>query len=410
MSRERIVTCCDIGSSSVKVGCALLESGRPPRLVGAGSSPSLGVRRGQIIDLSEVVSALKNSFAECERAAGVKISKTLVLVGGPRTEIMRTSGSIAVWRADGIVSDDDIARVGAESQAISLPQNKIIIHAEPIAYAVDNETGLKNPRDMKGVRLEVSALLALALSPILKSFKKAVGEADREVEDFVYTPLAVARSTLSDSHIEAGVALVNIGGGSTDISIFKERGLVEDVSVSLGGVHITHDVAIGLKTSLDVAERIKVGEGSAFASGVSKREQVVLAEWGLEHVNFSRYALAQIIEGRARELFESVLRELKRYTKDKALPAGVVLTGGGAELKGMVELAKYVLKLPVEIGRNREIESELAEAYEPAWSGVVGAILLAHFAERKSEINARRDLGPQGIFRLIKEWLEELLP
>lgn len=408
--REKIVTACDIGSSLVKVGCAILKPNRPPRLIGAGVSPSLGVRRGQIIDIPEVVAALKDAFSEAERTAGVKISRALVVVGGPRFELTRSRGSIAISRADGVVSEDDIRRVVTEAQAVSLPQNKVIIQTEPLSYAVDNEGGIENPNEMKGVRLEVTALLVLALSPILKALKKAVEETGREAENWAYAPLAVERAVLSEKQTEAGVALLNIGGSGTTVALFKERNLVNVATIPLGGAHVTHDLAIGLKTALDVAERIKVEHGHCFAPSVSKREQVVLADWGLEHVNISRYALAQIIENRMRELFELVARELRKDIKEKALPAGVVLTGGGAQLKGIVELAKDELKLPAQIGRSREIESELAEAYEPAWSGVVGAILGAHEQEQRQAAGPAAELDSRGLLRAAKDWLSELLP
>lgn len=410
MPREKIITAIDVGSSTLRVGCALIKEGTNPQLVGVGESVSVGVRRGQIVDIGEVVSSLEESLREAERTSGFSISKVVVSVGGPQIELTYSSGSIAVSRADGEIAAEDIRRVLEAAQAISLPPNKKIIHVLPLFYTVDNDTNIENPLGMKGVRLELKSLLVLSSQPVLKTLAKAVEQTGRKVEAWVYGPLAVARAILSKKQIEAGMLLVNLGASTTTLSVFKERELVSSNLLSIGATNITHDIAIGLRCAIDVAERVKIEYGSCFTPNVSKREQVVLADWGIEDVNIPRYALAQIIEARNTMLFDVIQKEVRKYLRTKTLPAGIVLTGGGANMSGIVELVKRQLKLPVQIGRPKEIESELGEAFNPAYSTVVGSILWAYDQELSASSTLLSGLEGRGAWDKTKEWLKELLP
>lgn len=410
MAKEKIVTAVDIGSSSIRVGCALLRPGFLPKLVGVGVSPSLGVRRGQIVDVVEVVSSLNEALKEAERTAGFKISKVIASVGGPQVDLMTSTGSVAISRADGEISSDDIKRVLASANAISLPQNKEILHTVPTGYTVDGEENIEDPLGMKGVRLEVNTILVLVSKPILRAISKALEQTGRQVEGWVYEPFAVSRAVLSKKQKEAGVLLMNIGGAMTTLSVFREQQLDHAAVLSLGSASITHDVAIGLRAAIDVAEKVKVEYGSCFARDISKREQVVLADWGLEDISISRHSLCQIIESRSSEIFSNTQKEIKKFTKEKNLPAGVILTGGGAKLSGIVELAKKELKLPVRVGRVREIESDLSDAFDPAFSTVVGSVLWAYDDDNFQESAPQMSFKGSGVIKKAGEWLRELLP
>jgi cell division protein FtsA len=410
MLREKIVTALDVGSSVVRVGCALFKEGSSPRLIGVGQASSVGVRRGQIVDIVEVVLALKEAFREAERTSEVKISKAVVAIGGPQVELMKSGGSVVISRADGEVSPDDINRVLDSSKAVSIPQNKQIIHTIPLSYSVDNDLDIEDPLGMKGVRLEVNTLLVLASHPVLRAVTKALETSEKQVEKWIYEPFAIARAILSKKQQEVGVVLVNIGGAMTEISIIKERELIYTAMVPLGGSNITYDVAIGLKTTIDVAERVKTEYGSCYSQDVSKREQVVLADWGLEDVSISRYALSQIIENRCSTIFGEVHKEIKKFIKEENLPGGIVFTGGGAKLSGIVKLAKREFKLPVQIGRVKEIESDLSEAFDPSFSTIVGSILWSHDNEDKSLDGLMDSSGIQNVLAKVWEWIKELLP
>lgn len=410
MPREKIITSLDLGSSLIRVGCALVKEGSSPQLIGVGQASSIGVRRGQIVDIAEVILALKESFREAERSSEVKITKAIVAIGGPQVELMKSGGSVVISRADGEVSQDDINRVLDSSKAVSIPQNKQIIHTLALSYSVDNDTNIENPLGMKGVRLEVTTLLVLASHPVLRAVTKALEASGKQVEKWVYEPFAITRAILSKKQQEAGVALVNIGGAMTEISIIIERELIHTAIVPLGGSNITHDIAIGLKTAIDVAERVKIEYGSCYSQDVSRREQVVLADWGLEDVNISRYALSQIIENRCSAILSEVHREIKKFIKERSLPAGIILTGGGAKLSGIVKLSKREFKLPVQIGRAKEIESDLSEAFDPSFSTIVGSILWSHDNEDENSDAFIDSSIIQNTLAKAWEWTKELLP
>lgn len=414
MSKEKIVTALDIGSSTARVGCALLRPGSLPRLIGVGQAPSAGVRRGQIVDGEEVVASLNEAFGEAERTAGVAISKATVAVGGPQIELRRSRGAVAISRADGEVSQDEIERVLESSRAVSLPSNREIIAASPVSFSVDDDAGLESPLGLRGVRLEVDTMLVIAPQPFLRAITKSLKAVGREVEGWLWESFASSRAILTKKQKEAGVVLANIGGAMTNLSYFEERQLRNACTIPLGASSVTHDIAIGLRMAIDVAERIKIDYGSSLTSAVSKREQVVLADWGIENLNVSRYALSQIIESRMFSVIGLIEKELRGFTKAKHIPAGVVLTGGGAKLAGLAELAKRELKLPVSVGRARDIESGLAEAFDPAFSTVAGTILWVADGESRSRAETSKLWGelenPGGLWRKIGGWLQELLP
>jgi len=323
---------------------------------------------------------------------------------------MNSTGSVAISRADGEVSQEDIKRVLSAAKAVSIPQNKQIIYTLPFSYSVDNDQNIEDPLGMRGVRLEVNTLLVLISHPVMRAINKALGEVGRQAEGWLYEPFAVSRAVLAKKHKEAGVLLANIGGDMTTLAVFGERRMKHAAILPLGASNVTHDVAIGLKTAIDVAERVKVEYGSCFTPSVSKREQVVLADWGVEDVSISRYSLSQMIEARYSEIFSAVEKEVRKFIKDKGLPAGVVLTGGGAKTMGLQELAKRELKLPVHIGRIREIESDFAEAFDPGWSTVMGSILWAWDEEKANSGELASSFESRGFVYKMGQWLKELLP
>jgi cell division protein FtsA len=410
--REKIISAIDIGSTAVRAVCALVpEKGGNPRIVGVGEAPTLGVRKGQIVDIAEVSTALRAALADAERTSGFRILRPIAVVGGVHVSVLPSIGAVAVSRADAEVSPEDVTRVLESARAVSLPQNREIIQVLPLSYALDKESDIEDPVGMKGVRLEGSVFLVLASRPLLRAVEKCVGEAGRAVESWTFAPLATARAVLTKKQKEAGVALLTIGGAASAITVFKEGELVECLSVPLGGSHVTNDIAIGLRTQIDVAERVKIEYGSAFSPQVSRREQVMLSEWGLEEISISRYALSQMIESRMKDLFEAVRSELKKYLKGSFLPGGVVLAGGGAKLPGVVELARRELKLPVELGKVREVESDLPEGTDPAYAVLAGAVLLGYERDSSSKTQELISaLETEGIVRRFREWFREFLP
>jgi len=313
MSRKNIICGIDVGSSNIRtVITQLISAEEKPRIIGVGVAPSLGVRKGVIVNIEETLEAVNESLEKAERTAGINIDEAIVSIGGNHIGSQYSKGVIAVGRADGEVTEDDIERVIGAAQAISIPANREIIHIIPKNYSLDDQKEIRDPLGMNGVRLEVDALIIEGSTPYIKNLSKCFQQAKVDVENFVLAPLAAAKATLTKRQKELGVVLVDIGGGTTSIAVFEEDDLIASSVIPLGGNHITNDIAIGLRTSIDVAEKVKIEYGSSLPSEISKKEDINLAEIdSSEEGMVSRHHVAEIIEARLEEIFNLVNKELK---------------------------------------------------------------------------------------------------
>jgi len=352
MAKHNILCGIDVGSSNVRTIIAqIIPSEEKPRIIGVETTPSFGVRKGIIVDIEETLNSINDSVEKAERTAGVSINQAVVSIGGNHITSQDSKGVIAVGKADGEVMEEDIERVIEAAQAISIPPNKEIIHIIPRNYTLDEQKNIKDPLGMNGVRLEVNALVIEGFSPYIKNLTKCFEQAKINIENFALSSLAASRSTLTKRQKELGVALIDIGGGTTSVAVFEEDDLLATFVIPVGGMHITNDIAIGLRTSIDVAEKVKLEFGNARPKEISKKEDINLAEIdSSEEGIVSRYHVAEIIEARLEEIFNLVNKELKTIGKDRLLPAGAVLTGGTAKLPGAIDLAKKVLGLPAQTG------------------------------------------------------------
>lgn len=423
MARERIITALDLGSHVLRVGVLLISpkknsktlsvlEGDDLKIMGWGQSPARGLRRGQVIDLKEAVASIKEAVGAASRNANVKISKLVVGLGGVHVKLKPSLGAVAVSRADGEISHEDVSRVLESAQAVSLPLNYEVINIIPLEYKLDAEGKIKEPVGMKGVRLEAEVMLVLASSPVLKLIRKALAEANLEVESWAYAPLATARAVLSKKQQELGCAVIDLGGGTTSLSVWEESNFVYANVLPIGASHITNDVAIGLKIAPEFSEKVKIDYGCSLASSVSKREQVVLSDWGTENLVTPKWELARIIEARCSEIFDLVAEELNKINKANLLPSGIVLCGGGSKLEGLLELAKKKLRLPVELGRPRNIKSDSAEFFDPALATLAGLLIYGYEEEqtkRNKSISTETNWGGD-FWSKIKDWLEDLMP
>ena len=325
MAREHIITALDLGSHKIRVGTLLV--GEDLKVIAFGESLSRGIRRGQIIDAKEAVESIKEAVEVASKSGNVKITRLFVGLSGPHFKLVNSHGSIAVSRADGEISLDDVNRVLDSARTIPLPPNREIIHTIPVSYTVDGIDKAKDPIGMKGVRLEADSILVLGSTPVLRSVRKAIHDAGLELENIIYSPLAVSRAVLTKKQKELGVAVVDIGVGTTGVSIWEESELKHASVVPVGSGSITNDMAVGLKVAHEVSERIKLEHACCVSGNVSRREQIILADWTNNDAVISKWELARIVEARASEIFEMVNEEIKKSGKAN-LPAGVVLTGG----------------------------------------------------------------------------------
>ena len=420
MASRDIIVGIDIGSSSVRTVIAqVFPEEEKPRIIGVGLANSTGVRKGVIVDLEEATRSINESVEQAERTSGVAVNQAVVSIGGNHITSQNSKGVIAVGRADGEVTEDDVARVINAAQAISIPANKEIIHIIPENYSLDDNRNIKDPLGMNGVRLEVDAMIVEGSTPFIKNLTKCFDQAGIAVMDFVLAPLAAAKSTLTKRQKELGVVLVDIGGGTTSVAVFEENDLLHTTILPIGGNHITNDIAIGLRTSIDVAEKVKMEYGNALPREISKKEEINLAE--IDHNEegiVSRYHVAEIIEARLEEILMLVNKELKMIGREKLLPAGVVLTGGTAKLPGAVDLAKNVLGLPAQTGFPITLGGLIDKVDDPAYVTVVGLVLWGlenstvsrGGSMMKNKLVGNISDGVGGSIASMKKWMGKFLP
>lgn len=379
MSRgsSSIIVGIDIGSSNVRtIISQQLRGEEQLRIIGVGSVPSFGMRRGVIIDTDDVAKSINESVEMAQHMAGSNVRKAVINIGGCDIGFQDSKGVIAIGRADGEVVDDDINRVISEAQNIPLPMNTEIVHVIPRKYRLDDLDNIKNPLGMKGVRLEVDALVIKSTTTNVKNISKCLYQTNIEIEDIVLEPLAAAKAVLSKKQKELGVVLINIGGGTTSLAVYEEGDLVHATVLPVGAGHITNDIAIGIRTSIEVAEKIKLEYGSAIARDVSKKDGIDLAQIDSQEEGvISRHHVAEIIEARLEEIFSLVKKELIAIDKSGLLPAGAVLVGGGAKMTNIADLAKEELGLPVQIGFPSGFGGILDKVDDPSFSTVLGLIL-----------------------------------
>lgn len=348
---NNFLTGLDIGSSNLKATIAEVKNNGQLSLVKLIKTSSGGMRKGNIDDLAEMTRSLNIMFGEIKKISRNALKNIYVNVGGPDIRIQASRGIVAVSRADSEIYQDDIDRAMQASQAINLPPNRMVLHAITREYIVDGFGDIRDPLGMIGNRLEVNSLIIDAFAPYVKNLTKCLEMAGSTVGGLVFSPLASAQSVLSKNQKELGVALVDIGFGTTSLCVYEENKLVHAAVFPLGSGNITNDLAIGLKTSIDAAEVVKLTFGSASMKGVSGREQIDLKKIDPHSkLSVSRRSVIDIIEVRLAEIFEFVNNELKLIGRSGKLPVGVILAGGGSKLPGIIDFAKDELKLPAQIG------------------------------------------------------------
>lgn len=376
MAREQYIVGLDIGTQNIRVVQGKVEENGRVNIIGASQVPAVGLRRGVIVDIDEAVSSISSALERVERMTGVPVVSANVAVGGNHIACVDSKGVIAVSRADGEISENDVVRVIDASEAISIPPNREVIHVIPKTFTLDGQAGIKDPLGMTGIRLEVETILIHGATPFLKNLQKAIMQAGLEIDQLVLSPLAAAASVLSKRQKELGVAIVDLGAGTTSLAVFEENNLVHTAIIPVGSMHITNDIAIGLRCTIDTAERVKLVYGQASSKMMDKLAEVDLNKIDPEETErVPQTLVGDIIEARLEEIFDMVVRELKLIDRDGKLPAGIVLTGGGSALPGIVEYAKHRFRLPVSIGVPTEMDTVIDLVVEPAFATVVGLCL-----------------------------------
>ncbi len=386
MPRAELITGIDVGTATTRiaVGEVSPETG-DLNIIGLAEGESRGMSKGTIRSIEEVVESIVGVKARAEKMVGASLTSAVAAISGSHITAQESKGVIAVARADGEIREDDVERVLEAAQAVSVPPNYEIIHVLPRRFSIDNQTDIKDPIGMNGVRLEVEAQIIEGQSSHIKNLTKAVTLAGFGIDDLVVAMLASAEATLSERQKDLGVALTNIGAATTSILVFEEGDIMLVKVLPVGASHITNDIAIGLRTNIDVAETIKVQYGSTLSALGRSADEIQLSQIDeREEGSFSRKYLAEIIEARVEEIFSMVDKELRSVGRSGKLPAGVILSGAGAELPGLTEIAKRVFRLPAGIGVPQGVRSAIDKLSNPAYTTAVGLVRWGHANEELS--------------------------
>ena len=400
MAKANLICGLDIGSQNIKI---LLTEKKPEGLevFNYQEVPSSGIRRGVVIQPEIVSQILRENFLKIKEEGKI-IDSIYLNIGGSHLFSLSSRGAIAVSRADQKISEEDISRVLEAAKTINLPSNKEIFDVIPREFIIDGERGIKEPLGLKGVRLEAEVLVLAGFSPYLKNLTQTILDSGLQILDMTPSPIAAARACLSEKQKEVGVAILDIGAGTTDLAVFEEGDLIHLAVLPIGSSNITNDIAIGLKTDIELAERIKIEFGNCLFKAGQKREKIKLGDE--DTLIFSQNQLTNIIVARVSEIFQEINKELKKISKEKLLPAGIVLTGGGAKLPGIVELAKKEFHLPARIGKPKGVE-DLEE--DLSLATVAGLVLLGRDLEEETGSSS---FPPAGLGSKLKRIFKIFIP
>ncbi|KKT28409.1 MAG: Cell division protein ftsA [Candidatus Yanofskybacteria bacterium GW2011_GWA1_44_21] len=410
MGKPYLISGIDIGNSQVKAVIAKIErNSSRPEIIGFGNSPSLGLRRGMVVDMEETIDNVRTAVHRAQTMAGASIQRAYVSVNGLHIGNQTSRGVIAVSRADNEISQNDIDRVVQAASVVSLPANREIIHVIPRNYIVDGTENVKNPLGMKGVRLEAEVFIIDGLSPHIRNIAKCVNENNIEVAGLVFAPVAAAMAVLDKNQKEYGVLHLDFGGGTSTLTVFEEADLLHTSVLPIGSKHITNDLAIALRTSLDVAEKIKLDYGATSETEDLRRKDMIDLSALLAEENFvvSKKQLIKVVDARAHELMDMVNAEMKKISRNGMLPAGIVLSGGGSNLPGFAMLVKEALKLPVRLATTLNMTGA-ENVSDPSYA--VGLGLVAWGFEKEF---SKGQKGPSGNNRFISNvvrWFKNFMP
>ncbi|HQO11325.1 MAG TPA: cell division protein FtsA [bacterium] len=416
--KNDIIASLDIGSTAVRLVIGQKISGPTGdeiQIIGAVSSPTAGVSKGIVTSIEEATSSISACLEKAERIVGVPITSVWVGINDPNIKCERSKGVVAVSKSDGEISEADVNRAIEAARALAVPANYEILHVMPIKFSVDNQIDIKDPIGMSGIRLEVEALIIQGLSTQTKNLTKAIFRTGLEIEDLVISPLAAAEAVLTPKQKDLGVALINIGSSTTSLAVYEERNLLHAAVLPIGSEYITNDIALGLRCPINLAERIKLEYGSANPDAFESDDEVDVTRLVKEEeVNddislVSRKYIAEIIEARVEEIFDKVDKELKKIDRSGMLPAGVVFTGSGAQLDGMIEAAKRKLRLPAALGQSKNISVVIDKVKSPEFLPALGLVLWgAHEYPSQGSGNLRKNIGD--IFGKAKNIFQKIIP
>ena len=378
------------------------------RIIGLGIVPSKGVRKGMIVNAAEASAAIAKAVEKAEQTSGYDLSQAYINVAGEHIACYNNAGVSAINRNGSGVTVEDVGRALDAAQAIPVPRNRQVLHVIPQNFKVDNQGGVLSPLGMHGARLEVDAHIVTAATPALMNLTQCADNVGIQAEDFVLNALASGEAVLESTERNMGVIVADIGGGTTDIALYVDGSAWHTKVVPIGGSHITNDIAIGLRVPFEVAERVKLQYGDCRPDQIDSSFVFTVEPFSGEKIQVGRQDLASVIEARVEEMFQIVLNEIRESGYDGLLPAGIVLTGGCAQLRGIADVAQRVLGVPARVASPKNLVGLVDALKGPAYTTSIGLMRWSMVQE-----SSFRPLPSQGIFgnRLkIGEFLRALLP
>lgn len=404
--RDDLIVGLDIGTTKV---CAIVGEVTDDGIdiIGIGSHPSKGLRKGVVINIESTVESIKNAISEAELMAGCDITSVYAGIAGGHIKGFNSHGIVAV--KDKEVKDQDITRVIDAAKAVAIPLDREVIHVLPQEYIVDDQDGIREPIGMSGVRLEAKVHIVTAAVTSAQNIVKCCNRCGLNVNDIVLQPLASGEAVLTQDEKELGVALVDIGGGTTDLIVLSEGAIIHTSVLTLGGNHLTNDIAVGLRTPAGEAERIKQKYGCALSSMVRKDETIeVPSVGGRKPRILSRQILSEIIEPRVEEIFSLVKQEIVKAGLEDRIASGIVITGGSTILEGMPELAEQIFNVPVRRGAPRGIGGLIDVVKSPMYATGVGLVVEGSKESAENRFKVRENNIYSKVKDRMRDWFGEI--
>ena len=428
---RKIITAIDVGSSKITTVISAVEENQAPSVIGVCSFPSKGIKKGVVVNIDDATTAISESVTAAERMAGVTVSDVYVSINGEAVTSLNNKGVVAVASSE--ITIDDTYRAIENARTLSLPENLNPIHIIPREFVVDNQGGIKYPIGMSGTRLEVETHIITAPNSYWQNLKKCVEQLGLNVYDVVFAGWASSLSVLTDTEKELGVTLLDIGAGTTTISIFQEGSIIYSSTISLGGINITSDIAIGLQVSLEDAEKIKLHMNDLFENkgrtrklGMdstpallrrveeekpkqTKEDEIDLSILDIPGKKVSKDMLKKIVEARCEEIFELARENVQRAGFDIAMPAGIVISGGSSLLRDLTKFTQGVFGVAARIGYPSGLSGMTEEISDPSFACVQG--LIKHAIDDDVDIDTSRSKSGGGnFFGKITNWIKSLMP
>jgi len=405
--QDNIVVGLDIGTTKI---CAVVGevSGDKINIIGIGTHPSIGLRKGVVVNIESTVDSIKKAVEEAELMAGCEISAVYAGIAGGHITGFNSRGIIAIKGTE--ITDHDVERVIDAARAVAIPMDREVIHVLPQEYIVDDESGIQNPVGMAGVRLEAKIHIVTGAVTSAHNIVKCANRSGLDVCDIVLESLASGEAVLTPEEMELGAALIDLGGGTTDLAIFSGKNIKHTFVLALGGNNLTNDIAIGLRAPYAEAEKIKMKYGTCLIQNINNEETIeVPGMGGREPRKLPRQILGEILEPRTEEIFALINREIYRANMESSIPSGVVVTGGSSLLDGAIEIADSVIGLPTRLGKPRGISGLVDVVNNPMYATGVGLVLYGAKTQTAKKFRIRDNNIFNRVMARMKRWFQEVV-